>query len=152
MLHDDDGDLEELSPGQFVQRRELRAIVEGAAFRVIANIKLRQLLARRTPLGCPEVSAGRSAFFYKPAGRSSAPRWCGPAAVVDIDELGVTVKFRRQALGVAKFCGRKRMDPKNAGDVEWNSSSKRSDEMAVWPLSALGKKFGRRYRAVGARG
>ena len=43
---------------------------------------------------------------------------------------------------MAKFCVRKRMDPKDLGGVNWNPASERLDESAVWPSPVSGTRVG----------
>ena len=57
-----------------------------------------------------------------------APRWRGPAKILDIDDAGVRAKFRSQTLKVARCCVRKKMDVQGAGEVE----------PCVWGVGYLG--------------
>ena len=77
-------------------------------------------MARNKPFGCPRASVGNSVAFYNQAGRKCVTRWRGPAVALDIDEMGVTVKFQARTFRAAKYCVRKQMDSKDAGDGEGN--------------------------------
>ena len=93
-------------------------MAQEAAPEEIANAKLRRLLARNPSFECAEALVGDSALFFKTVSRKSATRWRGPAVISEIDEAGVTVKFRRLTFKVARNCVRRKAEPKNVGGVE----------------------------------
>ena len=62
--------------------------------------------------------------------------------IEDIDETGVAVKFHGQTFKVAGYWERRKVEPKNAGRVEWEPARGGPEEMQVWPPPALGKRGG----------
>ena len=58
-----------------------------------ANSKIRRLLARNGSFGRPEVSAGESVLLYKSMFSKSMPGRRGPAAVLEIGDMGVLVEL-----------------------------------------------------------
>ena len=68
-------------------------------------------------------------MFYKAPQKKSNPRWWGPAAILDIDESGVVLKFQSQTFKVARYCVRRKLEEKDlpqgsaAGDsqlhIDW---------------------------------
>ena len=44
--------------------------------------------------------------------------WRRPAAILDINEAGVTIKFRGQTYKVAGYCVRRKVGPKDVGEVK----------------------------------
>ena len=57
----------------------------------------------------------------------------GPAVFLEIDEVGVAVKFQEQTFKVARYCVRERVDPGAAESVEWDPFSGMAVEMDVSP-------------------
>ena len=95
-----------------------------AALKGVASSKLRCLLAYNKFLDRADVAIGDSVLLHKTvnrrgaghktANRRGSGRRRGPAEIPDIDETGVTVKFRSRTFQVARFCVRKKMKGKNA--------------------------------------
>ena len=84
-------------------------MTRGAILTEIARSKLRRLLARKKSLGRTDVRA---------AGRKSAPKWRGPAAVLGKDDNRVSVKFQGDTFKVSRRYVRKRVDPGSGLDTE----------------------------------
>ena len=59
-----------------------------------------------------------------------------------IDETGSTKKLPGQTFKVAWYCVRKRVDPKETGDVERDPTTGGADEMDVWPSPLTGRGSG----------
>ena len=49
---------------------------------------------------------GNSVLFYEVSNRHGAPRWRGPAMILDIDDAIATEKSQGQTLKVAWYCVR----------------------------------------------
>ena len=49
-------------------------------------------------------AVGDTGLLYKSRNKKIAPRWRGPAKILDIDETGATVKFRSLTFGMARYC------------------------------------------------
>ena len=88
--------------GQFAQQWKLGVTAREAAMREVANNMLRRLLAHNKSFEYTDVHIGDAALFYMAMIRRGAPRCRGPAKILDIDETGVTVKFRSQTFKVAQ--------------------------------------------------
>ena len=99
--------------GQFVQQWQLRIRAQEAALKEIANSKLRRLLAYNKTFDCADIKVGGSVLFYKAPRKKSNPRWRGPAAILDIDESGVVLKFQPQSFKVARYCVRRKLEEKD---------------------------------------
>ena len=110
--------------GQFAQKWGLRLMAQGATQREMANSKLRRLLARKKTLQITEIAMGGSAIFYEQIGRVRVPKWRSPAAILDIGEVGVTVKFQSQTFQFARFCVRRRWGPSDLVDVNLKCPSR----------------------------
>ena len=108
---------------------ELRTMAREAALGEIASSKVRLPLAHTQSFGRGDVKAGDSALSYKVVCRDSARWWRSPATIVDIDVTGVAVNFQGQTFNVAGFCARRRVDPKDVGEVELNPASDRREGM-----------------------
>ena len=80
-----------------------------ATLKKMANTKPRRILERNQTFSCADSAVGDSAIFYGRISRKSAPKRCGPASFLDLDESGVTVRFRNQTFKIARCCVRKRM-------------------------------------------
>ena len=52
---------------------------------------------------------------------------------------------RESPLRVARFCVRKRVDPKDVGDAGWGPGSGRADEMEAWPAMLAGRGSARTH-------
>ena len=61
------------------------------------------------------------------------PRRRGLATVLNIDEMGATAKFQVQSFRVTQDCVRKRVGPRDLGEVDWVPASGRLGESPVWP-------------------
>ena len=83
------------------------------ALEAIANSESRRLVAIRY-FDFADVMMGGSVIFNEPDGRKSAPKWRGPAVIVDIDGTGAAAKFQRGVPTVARYCARKRV-----GRLSW---------------------------------
>ena len=90
--------------GQIAQQRKKRG--GRRALNEITGSKLRRLLARNKSFGCPDISAEDSVLAYTLAGRKRAPRWRGPAVVLDIDVIGAAVEIQGQTFRAARYCAR----------------------------------------------
>ena len=66
--------------------------------------------------------------------------WRGPAAVFDVDETGAAVKFRGQAVQVARFCVWMIAAPKDVGSVYWDCVSGVDVETDMWPSLMGGRR------------
>ena len=47
---------------------------------------------------------GNSGLLYKASNRKGAPRWRGPAKILDVDDAGATAKFQSPTFKVARNC------------------------------------------------
>lgn len=110
-----------------------------AAFKEVANRKLRRLLAYSGSFDCSFVKIGNSVLFYGAANHKSAPRRSSPAKMSDIDGTGATAKFQSQTFKVARACAMKKMEPQDAGELERNPASAASDTGGEAPLADLGE-------------
>ena len=81
-------------------------IAQEATLQPTATGKLWRPLARNKSFDCPEVAVGVRRFRRKFVARKSMPRWRGPFAVVDINEMSVAAKFEGQIPRVARYCVR----------------------------------------------
>ena len=95
-------------------------MAECPASKEVANIKLRRLLAYNESLGGADARVGYSARRYKTSNRGSTLRRRGPAKILDIDDAGVTVEFRKRAIWAARFRSRTTVDAQDVGEVAWN--------------------------------
>ena len=120
-----------LISGHFTQQRTLRTLAQEATLWVIADSRMRRFASRNKYFKCADVQPGRSAPLNKSVGRRSAPKWCGPEAVIGTDAGGVTAKFQGQSYKVARYCVRRRVDPEVAGSVEWDPASRLEMERGV---------------------
>ena len=82
-----------------------RAILNDAQWRLNAMLNHGD---RNQTFECGDTAVGDSAIFCGQISRKSAPKWRGPAIILDIDETGVTVKFRSQTFKIARYRVRKR--------------------------------------------
>ena len=62
------------------------------------------------------LTIGNSVLFHKTTNRKSAPRWRGPAKILDIGEAGVTAKFQSQSFKAARYWVRKKVEDKVASE------------------------------------
>ena len=85
---------------------------------------------------------GASALFYRASFRHSAPRRCGLAVVLDIDDPGVTVRFQSQKFNGGAVPRAKKSGFEGRGGVDWNSASGNLDSLDGVPSVALGKTHG----------
>lgn len=46
---------------------------------------------------------------------------------MDVDEMGVAVKFQGQTAKAARYCVRWRVDPGDGGEAEWNPPTDHSE-------------------------
>ena len=70
-----------------------------------------------------DVVPGDSVLLRKAANRKGAPRWRGPAKILDIDETGATAKSRSQTLNAARYCVGKTTKEKDVSEKKWNPAS-----------------------------
>ena len=86
----------------------------GGQQQIASSLGVRQVLQLR----------GRrdSLLFSSPVNRRGAPRWGGPAKILDIDETRVAVECRSQTCEVARYCVRKKMEQEDVTEAEWNGS------------------------------
>ena len=95
-----------------------------ATLKEVANSKLRRLLARNKTFNCAEIDVGDMVLFYKAQSRKSAPRWRGPAKVLEIDDSEVTVSFQSQTFKVARYLLRRRMKDSEIQEGEGRARTK----------------------------
>ena len=74
-----------------------------AVLKEVANSIFRRLLAYTKSFNCADANAGDSVLFHEAQNRRSSPRLRGPAKILDIDETGATVTFRRQTFMAARY-------------------------------------------------
>ena len=84
-------------------------MAQEAALRGVANSKLRRILAFNNSFDSADVRVGNEVLFYKAPPQKSAPRWRGPANVLQLDVCGATLSFQGQAFKVARHCVRKKV-------------------------------------------
>ena len=72
---------------------------------------------------------GGAELFHKAVNRKGAPRWRGPAKILDIDDAGVTVKFQSQTFEEAQYCVREKVEGKDVEGAEWGPASSQSRPM-----------------------
>ena len=82
-------------------------------------------MAKNKSFNCAHVKVGDSAIYYRAVNRKSA-RWRGPALIPDIEETAVTAKFQSKTFKVARRCVRRRLDPKDVGEVNGNPAAENS--------------------------
>ena len=85
-------------------------VARQAAWKGVANNKLRRSLAYNGSSKCADAQIGNSAPGYKASDRKSAPRWRAPEKFSDVAETGETVKFGSQTFKVAGYRVRKQED------------------------------------------
>ena len=73
---------------------------------------------------------------------AKAPRWRGPAAILEVGDTGATATFQSQTDNVARSCVRRQVGPKVAGGVNRNPASGNSDTLDGKPSVLLGKTLG----------
>ena len=73
-------------------------------------------------------------------------------AVLDVDEAGVTAKFRNRASEVAPSCARKRVDPEDVGSLGWDPVSGLEMGTDVWPSLISGRDAAGVPQAAAGRG
>ena len=95
--------------GQFVQPWEIRMMAPEAAVMEVSNIEL------------PGSYGWGVCTICKTANRQSAPRWRGPAEILDNDETGATAEFQSWPLLVATCCVRNELGEKDASGADWNT-------------------------------
>ena len=98
-------------------------VAHEAALKDVAYSKLRRLLAYSASFNGADVAIGDSALSFKAANRKSAPRWRGPAKILDVDGTGAAAKFRSQTYNVARYGVRKEVKEKDSGKAEWRPAS-----------------------------
>ena len=81
-------------------------------------------------IGSADVRVGDSAQLHKSASRESAPKWRGPAAVLDISEVpglnamgGFTAKFQSRTFKVVCYSVSERIDPREVSLVDGDPGS-----------------------------
>ena len=99
---------ETLTSGQFAQQWKLRIMAQEAALELSAYTKA---------FTCTYVKISETANFYNTQEKKRAPRWRGPALILDIDEAGAAARFQSQTFKVARFCVRKKAEAA-VGDEE----------------------------------
>ena len=123
---------------QCAQHRRLRIANFGASW-------------RQTSSDCADVKAGGSAISDKTAIRKSALCWRGPAAILDIDDTGFTVRSPCQTVKSARFCERRQGEPEDTGEVDWNPPSGSMDALEGFPSSRLGRRDGEELFSLAER-
>ena len=83
----------------------------------MANSEPRCLFARNLSFDWTDVEMGGPALFYEPANRQSTSRRRGPAAILESDKTGATVKFQGRAFKVATYCVCWQTAPKDLGET-----------------------------------
>ena len=81
-------------------------------------------------------------FSYNLVGLEGAPKWCGPAVILEVDKTGVALESLWQTFKVARCRVRNRVGAREGGEEEWNPASDRADEMEVWPSGLSGERNG----------
>ena len=79
-----------------------------------------------------DIKVGGVVLFYKAPQKKSNPRWRGPAAILDIDESGVVLKFQSQTFKVARYCVRRKVAEK---DLPQSSSAGEPSLPINWEMS-----------------
>ena len=115
---------------------------QDAALKDIATSTLRRQLAHNKSFDSIYVKVGGSVIVYKPVGRKSAPKRRGLPGMLDIYGAGVTATLPRHTFQVARNCVRKRADPSDVGDVNWNPDSESNVGMKVWCSLLAGRGHG----------
>ena len=85
-------------------------------------------------------------MFFWPSSPEGAPRWRGPAKILDVDDGVVTVKFHGQAFKVARYCVRKKAEAQDAGEADWGRALRGSDtrdDVPLWNSGRLPLRIGR---------
>ena len=82
------------------------------------------------------------ASSYKAPNRKSAPRWRGPAKILDVGDTGATAKFQSPTFKVARYSLRKNVAAYGVEVGDWNSASGGSDTLDCMPSVASGEAQG----------
>ena len=59
-------------------------MARGAALKESADSRLRRMLAYNKSFTCTDVRIGDAALCYKAQSEKGAPRWSGPALILDL--------------------------------------------------------------------
>ena len=84
-------------------------MAQEATLKKMANTKPRRISERNRASGRADTAFGDSAIIYEWISRKSPLRRCGPASFLELEETGVTVRFRSQTFKIARCCVCKRM-------------------------------------------
>ena len=103
---------------QFARQWNLRMMPQEGALKELTNSRLRRPLAVNKSLTCTDVKVGDTVVLYKAQRKKSPQRWRSPALILDIDEMGATVKFQPQPFKVSRFRMRKKGADKDVEDSE----------------------------------
>ena len=96
-------------------------------------------MALNKTFDCADVKIGDTALFYTAQRKRGAPRWRGPALILDIGETGVTVKSQSRTFKVARPFLRKKVEAKDAEDAEPDPLRERSRPVGFGaPVEASG--------------
>ena len=135
-------------------------MAQAAALKEATNSKLRRLMANNKSVNCAGVAVGYCVLFYMTGNRKSAPRWRGPAEILNIDETRVIVKLLSRTFQVGRYCVRK-MEKEDVSEVEWlaasgtmppgDGSPLEDSENAQKPRGSPRKQMVIEVRQVGAR-
>ena len=118
-----------------------------AALKEIANSKFQRLAEFNKSSTCANVDIGDDVLFFKAQSQKSAPRRRGPSPILDVDEAGVTAKFRAQISKVARFGVRKQGGEKDAVVAELDSEQDRFRPSGAWRRMGTWRWGGRRMGA-----
>ena len=81
---------------RFAKQWKSRALAQEVSLKEIPKSKLRLLQVPKRAFECVDAQVGASVILHKQIGRTSAPKWSGPAMKLEKDETGVAMKFRDQ--------------------------------------------------------
>ena len=137
---------------QFAQRWNLRALAQVAALKEMASSKLRRLLVLNRLFNCTDVKVRDAMLIYKAVNRKGAPRGVAWRRFRISAQTGATAKFRRQTLEVARFRVRRQVDPKGAGEANWNPASENLGALHNMPSVETGKTIGGDRSVLNRRG
>ena len=70
-------------------------MTQEVALKETGNSKLIRPLANNQSFECADVKVGDWALHHDTVSWKSAPKWRGLAAILDIDQSGATVRFRK---------------------------------------------------------
>ena len=111
-----------------LRRTSSGLMAQEATLGVMAKGRPRRLLAPNQTFQGAQIEVCNSVPYYEQTGRSRAPEWRGPAAILGIDGSGVAANL--QTFKAARFCVLKQRGPVEVGDG-------RSSDADQFPRAAL---------------